>query len=265
MVNQSETDVYALEFDWTKIFLEIAARAIRRIHFEYGTWGAGPQWLKGGKDVALINQGRGIEFADERAVCAAITQEFMTSQATSGIGPDTKPRFFGVMREEKYRDSARSVDILLEKYELQSNERYEVTKPRSWVEAKRARLWKPAIGVGADEPEAGRQQIHAVEEDVFKLIGEKKQHSEEIYIHVLVWGVREFPETSDSDDPENFFRDVRNLLAKTSLQPTLHGPFKRWVPTAWHEQSGSLVVTRAAWVALAEINRPAGKRPVDAL
>jgi len=48
-----------------------------------------------------MNQGFGIELADEPTVVAAIIQEFMTSTATSGWWEDDL-RFYAINREVKY-------------------------------------------------------------------------------------------------------------------------------------------------------------------
>jgi hypothetical protein len=74
------------EKPWVQVFLEIALRAIRRVHLEYGIWGGGRQWKMEGQRAAAINMGHGIELADERTVCAAISQEFMTSPSVTGDG-----------------------------------------------------------------------------------------------------------------------------------------------------------------------------------
>src|SRR5262245_43113158 len=93
------------EYPWVQVFLEVALRAIRRVHLEYEIWGAGRQWNTGPNQTALINMGPGVELADERAVCAAIVQEMMASQSVAGFWQSNdikpEPRFFSILREQK--------------------------------------------------------------------------------------------------------------------------------------------------------------------
>ena len=45
---------------WDKVFIEIALRAARKLHLEYGMWGLG-QKIKDESDFKKINSGPGIE------------------------------------------------------------------------------------------------------------------------------------------------------------------------------------------------------------
>src|SRR5947208_6696271 len=112
------------EEKWVSVFLEVALRALRRVHYEYGIWGAGRQWKSGPDRPGVINMGHGLELADERAVCAAIVQEFMTSPSLTGLWQENgrnQLRFFSVLREQPYRASTdpkhpEMVDLIVEKY-----------------------------------------------------------------------------------------------------------------------------------------------------
>jgi hypothetical protein len=262
------------ERKWVNVFLEVTLRAIRRVHYEYGIWGAGRQWKMGRDRTPLINMGYGIELADERAVCAAITQEFMTSPAVTGLwheeGAEDELRFFGITREEKYESSDQKsrperVDLVLEKYEPGSEGKLEVQEPRSFIEAKRARLWQVNLATGDVQP--GPQQMTEICEDIVKLKREQAarldKKNEKIYIHLLVWGIYEESPNGEqatfADHPHEFFEKIKNT-SKTSLE----APYARWLPMRWETPSGGNPakrcpsVSRAAWIGLAEIGEGGG-------
>ncbi len=256
------------EEKWVAVFLEIALRAMRRVHYEYGIWGAGRQWKTGPGKSSVINMGHGVELADERAVCAAIVQEFMSSPSVTGLWQEdgqVQLRFFSVLREQPYKASGdpkhpEMVDLVVEKYECQ-NDKLDVYKPRSLIEAKRARLWKVDLAKGTAKP--GKMQTNAVCDDINNLLRERRERTESIFIHVLVWGLYEEDSNGKpvrfADHPDEFFSKLRQ---KTEV--SLEGPFVRWLPIRWETAPRSSVkskrrnplVTTSAWIALAEIDRP---------
>ena len=178
---------------WAAVFIEIVLRAIRRVHYEHGMWGVGRQWEMSRLKAKRLNMGQGVELADERTVCAAITQEFINSPSLTGLWVETiedadqkEERYFTIDREMKYTDKSKKVDIFIQKYSLgNNNEPTRVSEP-CFIEAKRARLWVPQIKDGTAE--RGELQLKEVREDVKKLREEMDKRSEKIHCHVLVWG-----------------------------------------------------------------------------
>src|SRR6266542_2797570 len=112
------------DWKWAAVFIEIALRAVRRVHYEHGLWGIGRQWEMNRLKAQRINMGQGIELADERTVCAAITQEFMNSPSLTGLWTEEKDdgseeqqeRYFTIDREKEYTDNSKKVDIFIQKY-----------------------------------------------------------------------------------------------------------------------------------------------------
>lgn len=255
------------EHKWVTVFLEVAIRAMRRIHLEYGLWGAGHQWKTGPGRPALINMGHGAELADERAVCAAITQEFVSSPSLTGLWEDddgAEVRFFTVSREQNYRLAHETgqrqwVDLMIEKYEQTTPGVFDVRRPRSLIEAKRARLWQVDLKNGTVSP--GAPQVDAVCRDIEKLQAERnawQQDGDKVYLHVLVWGVYEDDAGGAparfADHPTSFFEDVRR-----GSNARLAGPYVRWLPTKWEfgaATPGNPTVRRSLWLAIAEVDRP---------
>jgi hypothetical protein len=210
--------------------------------------------------------GYGLELADERAVCATIVQEFMTSPAVSGLwreqgAPKPKPRFFGISREEQYltsssEDRPEMADLVIEKFEEQKNGTYNVSKPRSFIEAKRARLWRMDLKSG--KVSRGARQTRKICGDIEKLVREsaerKKRRMEEIFVHVLVWGIYEEDlngkPLKSADHPKEFFDEVEK---KSGAELRLHGV--RWLPTKWNSPTeGCPQIQRTSWIALCEID-----------
>jgi hypothetical protein len=64
------------EPQWTKRFIEVCVKTLKHVHSEHQIWGYGRP-SKNKKDFAQYNSERGLEYADERTVCAAITQASM--------------------------------------------------------------------------------------------------------------------------------------------------------------------------------------------
>jgi hypothetical protein len=257
------------EHKWVTVFLEVALRAIRRVHLEYGIWGAGRQWKTGPGRPSLINMGPGIELADERAVCAAITQEFMVSPSLTGLWRGkgkTDVRFFAISREELYKSRrtkrAEKVDLFIEKCQQTRLGKFKVIEPPSLIEAKRARRWQINLKTGRVKPYSPRTQIKAVLEDVLRLQDERKARKPKpVYIHLLVWGLYGDRANDPLDHPTAFFQEVRRV-SSSSCQ--LSGPYVRWLPMKWDSpanatKSENPIVRSSAWVALAEVDRPPKK------
>ena len=208
--------------------------------------------------------GYGIELADEQAVCAAISQEFMMSPSVTGMWQteaESSLRFFGISREEPYdieESQNKRTDLVIEKYERHSDGKLEVEKPRSYIEAKRARLYTTKLADG--EVERREPQIEPICADIAKLRHLRESMEEQIYIHLLIWGMYE-KDSGKSDEPREFF----DLLRRQS-RATLTGPHPRWLPTMWDLPTHPCtqpVVKRSAWIALAEVDKPKGRRGAD--
>lgn len=252
------------EHKWASVFIEIALRAVRRIHYEYGLWGIGPQWDMSREKAARINTGLGIELAYETDVCAAITQEIMGSPAVAGLwsedagnGTQKKWRYFMIDRETTYLSDGEKnrVDIFLQKFEPKGNkpgEELVLVPPPAFIEAKRARRWIADITTG--EVTSQRSQLSDIKADVKKLRDEidhrAKGNGERIFGHVLVWGL--YGRSLGSDHPVKFFKKLDGVR--------LHA--LRWLPLDWDRPSfGTLgnpkllipKVHRALWIGLAEV------------
>jgi hypothetical protein len=252
------------EWKWASVFIEVALRAVRRVHYEYGLWGIGPQWKMDRQLAERINLGPGIELALETSVCAAITQEFIGSPSLSGLwveqGPDGKPdhelRYFMIEREKEYRFLEGKADLFMQKFTPKDGKLGEELVPAvfpSFIEAKRARLWTADIksGQAAD----GGSQISGVKADVAKLREEitgrrlNCPEADQIRGHVLVWGAYG---GQHGDHPLQFFRSVAGVELHTL----------RWLPLTWKQPSrGELnddkltipTPQTALWIGLAEV------------
>jgi len=252
------------EWPWASVFIEVSLRAIRRVHYEYGMWGVGRQREMSREAAGRINTGRGIELADERAVCAAITQEFIGSPSLAGrwVEPATdgtsplEERYFEIDREMAYATrKGQKVDLFVRKHKLEGTLFKRVPFP-SFIEAKRARIWTPDISTGGATP--GSPQIQDVREDIGKLkveIEHREQNSsteERIRGQVLVWGI--YGQESYHDHPVTFFNKVGSEVRLHAL---------RWLPLGWPQPTNTnelqsatlqpLMPTATLWLALAEV------------
>ena len=251
------------DWKWATVFIEIALRAVRRVHYEYGIWGIGRQWEMNRLKAQLINMGHGIELTDEPTVCAAITQEFITSPSLTGLWveereggtPDKEERYFTIDREKEYTDKSKKVDIFIQKYKLVNNEPIPIEEP-SFIEAKRARRWMADIKTGT----ANREdlQVQKIQDDITKLRHEMSTRTEKIHCHLLVWGL--YREDWQKDHPLAFFENFDCNVKMHQL---------RWLPVKWdspqiHDLQTGIVeipmVDTALWIALAGSSREALKR-----
>lgn len=245
------------DWKWATVFIEIALRAIRRVHYDHGMWGVGRQWEMNRFKARRLNMGHGIELADERTVCAAITQEFITSPSLTGLwvegnadGNHREERYFTIDRETEYTDKSKKVDILIQKYELKDKDKGPTSMEEpSFIEAKRARRWVPEITSG--KAERKESQVHSVNEDIDRLRKEMDARNEKIHCHVLVWGL--YDVNSNEDHPVKFFENFDEDVKMHQL---------RWLPIEWSSPSiqniadsdiGIPVVNKALWITLAEV------------
>lgn len=243
---------------WAEVFVEIALRAIRRVHYEYGIWGIGRQWKMRRENTKKINMAHGIELADEPSVCAAITQEFMNSPSVAGLWEDKgqiEDMYFGIEREIHYTfDKDKRVDIFLQKFKRNKIGDLVPDKDKlpSFIEAKRACLWSMNLSTG--KVTGPSSQHGAVKTDIEKLREEMNYRGAHNYdpvlCHVLVWGV--YKEDSEKlCSPIAFFEKVGD----SNIQ--LHKRVK-WLPLVWDvsgKEGTNINVTRSLWIALAEVNR----------
>jgi hypothetical protein len=249
------------ERKWAAVFIEIALRAIRRVHYEYGVWGLGRQWQMNRFKAARMNMGHGIDLADERTVCAAITQEFINSPSMTGFWIEEhgekkqEERYFTVDREANYqRYPNKKVDIFIQKFAKQSKDKLEPDKLEpvelpAFIEAKRARLWTSDIPNGTVR--SGDIQDKAIRKDIRKLRAEMKFRNRlgktAIRCHLLIWGLTIYGEDqTPALGPEAFFKQFKLV--------TLH--CHRWLPIKWTQDQSPPKVEEALWVGLAEVHSP---------
>lgn len=242
---------------WAEVFVEIALRAIRRIHYEYGIWGIGRQWKMRRENTEKINMAHGIELADEPSVCAAITQEFMNSPSVAGLWEDkgqTKDMYFGIEREKAYKfDKFKRADIFLQKFKRNKKGDFDPVKCPSFIEAKRARLWSMNLSTG--KARMSRSQHGDVKDDIKKLRKEMSyrvsQGLEQVLCHILVWGVYD-KSRKTLCSPEAFFAKVGDADIE------MHKRVK-WLPLVWDvskKADNNIKVTKSLWIALAEVKLP---------
>lgn len=234
---------------WATRFIELALRALRRTHYEYSVWLSGSG---ANERLASLNMGPGVELADERAVCAAITQE-LVARRTSGR------KTWLIDREAAYShrpssNGSQKVDIAVRRISRRSN-RYAT----AFIEAKRAALW--AVDIHSGSANCTSIQKARVAADIDKLVREKayrRRKRQSILIHILVRG------TFSEIQPLPFFRTVCPLV---NSKGTLCVHQMRSFPLSWEVplQSDLLreitppPLTRALWIALAEIRPILGR------
>lgn len=247
------------DWKWAAVFIEVALRAIRRVHYEHQMWGVGRQWQMNRLKARRLNMGQGVELADERMVCAAITQEFINSPSLTGLWIEEsrngqrqeEERYFTINREMEYTNKTKKVDIFIQKYVKKNGTDLKPVRNPSFIEAKRARRWVPDILDGTANREG--LQHSAIQKDIEKLRYEmmNRKPEDSINCHVLVWGL--YTEKSKEDHPLKFFENFDDSVKMHQL---------RWLPIEWTCPSLQDIkdckveipkVDAALWVALAQV------------
>jgi hypothetical protein len=209
-----------------------------------------------------MNKGSGIELADERTVCAAITQEFLASSAVAGIWKEKRRqeiRFFDIEREAPYKSSGRQkVDMFIKKRvprrprREQDKIQLRVVRWPSFVEAKRARLWYPTLSTGRRR--LGPSQLPAIRRDIKKLRREIryriKKRMPQIYGHILVWGI--YGAGKKGDSPTDFLKTLKRTDKNLELRSV------RSFPMDWAQENRDAFeipkVTMVLWLILVEVH-----------
>lgn len=239
---------------WTRIFIEIALRALRKIHLDYQLWSMQQDWTTE-PNFRDLNTGRGIEYAEEAAVCSAIISEFVHSQYTSGIwieenrkiDVEANFRYYRIAREMPYPNSTKRADIYIERVDPQQGAK--IGKP-SYVEAKRAYVWTTKLG--DQKPQPPSCQLGDVIDDIKKLREGLRGYESSTRKYLLVWNVAEIDKT---DGFPKLFLDKLAEPHATLRQV-------RWAPLSWDDydvekgcrNSTLLSVKRAIWVMMVEID-----------
>lgn len=261
------------EYRWARVFMALALRAIRRVHYNYGIWNVGACKKVG--DVALrnLNHGHGVDLADERTVCAAISQEFLASRFTCALiaNPSSNSADFMMFTLErelpKYlTDSRKQVDFFCRKWVPPEGETssasdvWEVCPhPPAFIEAKRAQRYRPDLL--ARKVSGPVSQHGSVAKDAIKLFEEKKARTgdkrpsknESIYAHLLVWGTCT-AKSNFKKEPRRFLDKVDSALTSEQSRPNLQPHATRWLPLDWADKT--MKVKRALWISLVEVIEP---------
>ena len=204
---------------WRELFLDIALRAIRRTHYEFGIWELGQSKLKL-TDFLNLNQGNGINFAPEESVRDAIAQEIIYSGLWKQHPIEDEPRSYWIDREVRISYDMRealkfeiykkylskkvnnnpenifNIDIVFKRIEEKSND----NKPTIpvLIEAKRFEL--VTINLIDKSMKIGKPQFRDIDSDILKLkilkdiykdkeITIKDKQYKGFQTYILVWGL----------------------------------------------------------------------------
>jgi hypothetical protein len=236
------------EYPWMKRFMEVALRALRRVHYDYQLWSLSQDWTSE-TDPTAYNTGPGIECADELTVCAAITQEFVHSAVTTGayvahdqhMNVKSGQRFYAIYREVPYPNApSRKVDIAIDRVDPRTDRAYGAPV---FIEAKRAVLVGTKLAEGFTGPP--RLQLPEIREDIEKLRATHSLPDERrVLPYLLVWGLhpRAVVAASTPSSLEIAVND-RELRLRT----------ERWCPIAWNSRKSSPRTDQFLWIALFEV------------
>jgi hypothetical protein len=168
---------------WTQVFFELAIRALLRVHHDYLAWDI-EQRPNVQPDFQAINNGSGILFADEPAVCAAISQEFIASRYSSGVWfTEGGTRNYRLTRESQYKGGGGRADFRC----VRVNEKGDQIGRESLIEAKRAVLISTKLdSEGPSSPP--RNQTDKIRIDIAKLRNHAKPCPRGL---ILVWHITE--------------------------------------------------------------------------
>lgn len=242
---------------WAERFAEIALRALRRVHLDYGAIHVGNQWMKNAPALAELNHGIGVAAADELTVCAAITQECLLSPYFSGswVKANKKAnvvegkRYWILDREKCYSESQKRVDFVIKRVpEMGGNTELGKDNTREcYIEAKRVRRWTTE-SLECAEYNSASPILNEIDNDIKKLQLEFKHRPGEIFGHLLLWDIYE---TKDNQATlEGFFKN--GILSNLQLHQL------RWLPIDWRHEHASTsppTIAKWLWLALLEVHQ----------
>jgi len=195
------------EAPWTDSFIQLALRAIRKVHHDYLPWSLS-QDLKQDLErtaqdaradaLARLNTGEGIELADEQYVCAAIQQELIASRLSFAWyvekeNDEPLTKCYRIEREVKVGDgSGRRIDMVSRRVDISSPER---TYCKSLIEAKRGRRRTPRYDGKPVRPSKEDDYLTKdVAKDVVKLLDVRREflvtevdQEVEPNLYLLIW------------------------------------------------------------------------------
>ena len=265
----AESEPSQKDFSWDEYFIEVAVRAIRGLHFQYQRWTFGQPWRRDNRSTPQrLNIGEGIELAYETDVCAAITQEFVSSCFTSGVRPkkdnnaDEGRRYWEIRREEKYTyekpdknnnfvTSRERIDLVVQRVTDNKSTEGEAHK-EIWIEAKRAHRYTPDLTTG--DVNRKEDNFSLINDDIAALRAEqdhrdKNNSNTNIIPYVLMWGI--YLEQRDNN-PDAVPDNILSMLTPRQIV---------WFPTSWSPPSSNSLrldhpplVNRWCWVALYQVN-----------
>lgn len=238
---------------WREIFLEIALRAIRRTHYEFGTWELGQTRLTL-KDFSRLNQGNGISFAPEETVRDSISQEIILSGLWKQHPIEGEKRSYWIDREVRIffkdkTDQYFDIDIIFKRIETKAKDK-QPTLP-TLIEAKRFEL--VTIDLKTKKVKVGRPQFDNINKDILKLkllkdvfknkkIIIKNKQFKAFRTYILIWGLGH-----DEFNVKNDFIDKLKdgkYLSKTEMSI-------KYLPIQWNKQ---LRVIKYLWIGLFQID-----------
>jgi hypothetical protein len=250
---------------WIPIFTEIALRALLRLHYNYLYYSTNQQPSKQ-QNVEVLNSGPGVAYADELTVCAAIFQEFLASRYVTKfwINSDASmsikegERTYSIDLEPKYPNcnDAQKADLRVQRITPQKADLTpRRTKSRneyapSYIEAKRAFLWKTNLGDTSTNVGIHNQSAR-IKADIEKLKGQLKQSkiTGKFYAHLLVWNVQIQDKPKTDIGANNYFAklhvpDIKVWQVRTCPLPA---------DDRCSKKVAEIKVKSALWVALVEV------------
>jgi hypothetical protein len=241
------------EITWRTAFMEIALRAFRKLHIEYGAWGIG-QSTNTVSDWENLNVGHGIELALETSVCAAISHEFINSPLTNGLyikSNDYEERRYEINREVTI--GSKRFDFFITRYKKDSFGDVLFYKYPAIIQAKRAHYFSSDITRGIrNELVEKIEGDNGLKADLIKLrqgrdiiklknyTVRKSEHDNQYinnqwdnaFLYLLFWGISNKDNNSSfGNEPIAITNRIENGLLKDNNYVL------KWMPLKWRNVS----------------------------
>lgn len=267
---------------WRDVFLEIALRAIKKIHFSHTPWMLKKQEIRS-NDLKLLNENEAIFTARETTVADEISNEFIYSTFTHGLkiedenGKDYSARYYEINREVYFNMQIKGktkecyVDLITRRWEPDPQKNGDpIYKLPQLIELKR---YSPSsVDIANGNAEEQKENIKSIKKDIKKLQDlyanwSKLKHSansddvntfltrnnEHPLLYVLTWGrypiIKQSSNTSKIKDKENIIREkLRKDLGKSNIKNDMI--FLRWSPLIINDLCD---IDTWLWLALIEI------------
>jgi len=246
------------KYPWIIRFIQIAAKSIAEINYDYKEWNLGFSGIKSDTERVKFLSGMGIGLAQETHVCSKIVRECVSSPLFSGAIIDDDPendikkgiRYWKIESEKSYSfNSRKKCDIVAQRYDWDLSNWNLSPEPyrEVYIEAKRAYL-------GAFTKASKKSQQEDIVTDIIKFSDEYKHFNDRTkvpYFYLLVWSELNNANSAGAEEYLEELNELYKNCPSKDLEIKLSIAQQEWIPQKWSfEKNIPTIITSSIWICL---------------